>query len=62
VSRASRQAWRSETKSAASDGEAGYSQSMSRPSRPRFLTRSTADRAKVDRPEGVEAGCLKLEE
>lgn len=40
----------------------GYSQSMSRPSRPRFLRRSMAEEANLARPEGVDAGRAKLEE
>ena len=37
----------------------GYSQSMSRPSRPRFLTRETAEEANIERPVWVEAGAAK---
>ena len=50
------------TKLVASVSFWGYSQSMSRPSKPRSLTRLTAVDAKLDLPEAVEAGWAKLAE
>jgi hypothetical protein len=40
----------------------GYSQSMSRPSKPRSRINWTAEEAKFERPAEVEAGVAKLEE
>jgi len=41
---------------------AGYSQSMSRPSKPRSARRATLLLAKVARPEGADAAGAKLGE
>jgi len=59
---ASRQDLRSWTKCSASLEDLGYSQSMSKPSKPRFLISSTAEEANFSRPDAVEAGAAKLEE
>lgn len=43
-------------------GDLGYSQSISRPSKPRSLMSCTELAANFSRPEAVEAGEAKLEE
>lgn len=62
ASRAERVSRRRRTKLWAEALSAGYSQSMSRPSRPRFWRSSMAEEANLARPEGVDAGRAKLEE
>ena len=48
--------------SAACAALAGYSQSISTPSRPRFSIRERTDVAKLERPEAVDAGDAKCGE
>ena len=52
--------FRSDTRLAASTSSTGYSQLTSRPSSPRFLTRSTAEEANKVRPCSDEAGPAKF--